>query len=128
MAGNNNRWRIFLNIDKKELTHPIQKGNITSFYQDSEGELWIGSWEEGLFRVKADGAIKNFKYNAKNPRRLSSNFVRACCEDNLGNIWIGTFNGLNRYNKFTGLFQNHTASDARANETHPLFHLVYRKR
>ena len=79
-----------LNIDKKELTHPIQKGNITSFYQDSESELWIGSWEEGLFRVKADGTIENFKYNAKDPHSLSSNFVRACCEDNLGNIWIGT--------------------------------------
>ena len=103
-----------LNIDKKELTHPIQKGNITSFYQDSESELWIGSWEEGLFRVKADGTIENFKYNAKDPHSLSSNFVRACCEDNLGNIWIGTFNGLNRYNKITGLFQNHTASDTQA--------------
>ena len=34
-----------LDIDKKELTHPIKKGNITSFYRDSEGELWIGSWE-----------------------------------------------------------------------------------
>ena len=103
-----------LNIDKKELTHPIQKGNITSFYQDSESELWIGSWEEGLFRVKADGTIENFKYNAKDPHSLSSNFVRACCEDNLGNIWIGTFNGLNRYNKITGLFQNHTANDTQA--------------
>ena len=103
-----------LNIDKKELTHPIQKGNITSFYQDSESELWIGSWEEGLFRVKADGTIENLKYNAKDPHSLSSNFVRACCEDNLGNIWIGTFNGLNRYNKITGLFQNHTANDTQA--------------
>lgn len=103
-----------LNIDKKELTHPIQKGNITSFYQDSESELWIGSWEEGLFRVKADGTIENFKYNAKDTHSLSSNFVRACCEDNLGNIWIGTFNGLNRYNKITGLFQNHTANDTQA--------------
>ena len=103
-----------LNIGKKELTHPIQKGNITSFYQDSESELWIGSWEEGLFRVKADGTIENFKYNAKDPHSLSSNFVRACCEDNLGNIWIGTFNGLNRYNKITGLFQNHTANDTQA--------------
>ena len=28
---------------------------------------------------------------AKNPYSISSNFVRACCEDNLGNIWIGTF-------------------------------------
>ena len=100
-----------LNIDKKELEHPIRKGNIISFYRDSGGELWIGSWEEGLFHVKTNGKIENFKYDAKNPHSLSSNFVRACCEDNLGNIWIGTFNGLNRYNKSTGLFQNHTAND-----------------
>lgn len=103
-----------LDIAREELAHPIRKGNITSFYRDSEGELWIGSWEEGLFRVKADGVIENLRYDAKNPHSLSSNFVRACCEDNLGNIWIGTFNGLNRYNKTTGLFQNHTANDIQA--------------
>jgi len=103
-----------LNLTDKELTHPIQKGNITSIYQDGEGELWIGSWEEGLYHVKADGEIEVFEYDAKNPYSISSNFVRACCEDNLGNIWIGTFNGLNRYDKSTGLFQNHTASDAQS--------------
>lgn len=103
-----------LNLADKELTHPIQKGNITSIYQDSEGELWIGSWEEGLHHVKADGEIEVFEYDAKNPYSISSNFVRACCEDNLGNIWIGTFNGLNRYDKSTGLFQNHAASDAQS--------------
>ncbi|WP_420535398.1 hybrid sensor histidine kinase/response regulator transcription factor [Bacteroides fluxus] len=103
-----------LNLTDKELTHPIQKGNITSIYQDSEGELWIGSWEEGLFLVKSNGEIINFKNKPGNPHSISSDFVRACCEDNLGNIWIGTFNGLNRYNKSTGLFQNHTASDAQS--------------
>ena len=41
-----------LQLDKNELTHPILKGNITSIYQDSEGELWIGSWKEGLHHVK----------------------------------------------------------------------------
>lgn len=103
-----------LDIEKKQLTHPIKKGNITSIYRDNEGELWIGSWEKGVFLVKANGKIENFKNNPKNPHSLSSNFVRSCCEDNLGNIWIGTFNGLNRYNKSTGLFQNHTASDTQS--------------
>ena len=100
-----------LNIASRELTHPIREGNITSIYQDSESELWIGSWEEGLYHVKKDGQIENFRYDIKNPHSLSSNFVRACCEDNLGNIWIGTFNGLNRFNKSTKLFQNHTTND-----------------
>lgn len=100
-----------LDPDSRELTHPILKGNITSIYQDSEGELWVGSWEEGLFRVKTNGEIVNFKDDSENPYSLSSNFVRACCEDGLGDIWIGTFNGLNRYDKSTGLFQRHTAGD-----------------
>ena len=103
-----------LNIADRSLTHPIKEGNITSIYQDSEGELWIGSWEKGLFHVKSDGRTENFRYDARDPHSLSSNFVRACCEDNLGNIWIGTFNGLNRYNKSTGLFQNHTANDVQS--------------
>lgn len=102
-----------LNTHTQELTHPIEAGNITSIYEDSARELWIGSWEHGLFHVLPDGKIEQFTHNPANPHSLSSNFVRTCCEDNLGNIWIGTFTGLNRYNKATRLFQNHTASDAR---------------
>ena len=100
-----------LKLDSHQLAHPIEKGNITSIYQDSAGELWIGSWEKGLFRVKTDGSIENLRHDPKNPHSMSSDFVRSCCEDNLGNIWIGTFNGLNRYSKSTGLFQNHTSDD-----------------
>lgn len=103
-----------LQLTDKQLTHPIEKGNITSIYQDSSGDLWIGSWKHGLFRIKPDGSMQNFRYAPQNPHSISSDFVRACCEDNLGNIWIGTFTGLNRYNKSTGLFQNHTADDVLA--------------
>lgn len=101
-----------LQQDKNELTHPIPQGNITSIYQDSRGELWIGSWENGLTHVRDNGEIEVFRHDARNPHSLSSDFVRACCEDNLGNIWAGTFNGLNRYDRTTGHFQNHTANDA----------------
>ena len=103
-----------LNIATKEITHPIREGNITSIYRDGGGELWIGSWEKGLFNVKKDGQIENLRHDPKNPHSLSSNFVRACCEDNLGNLWIGTFNGLCRYSKSTKLFQNHTANDVQS--------------
>lgn len=36
-----------LQLDKNELTHPILKGNITSIYQDSEGELWMAAGKKG---------------------------------------------------------------------------------
>mgnify|MGYP001326952207 FL=1 len=90
-------------LDKeKVLTHPIEKGNTTSIYQDSSGELWIGSWEYGLYHVDKDGVIHNMRHDPQNPNSVASDFVRDCCEDNNGNIWIGTFKGLNRYQKSIG--------------------------
>ena len=41
---------------------------------------------------------------------ICADFVRSCCEDNAGNLWIGTFHGLNRYEKSTGKFQLYTAN------------------
>ena len=108
-----------LNIRTKDLTHPIADGNIASIYQDQERNLWIGSWQEGLYQVEPNGKIHNYRHDPNNPHSISSNFVRACCEDNLGNLWIGTFNGLNRLNKSTKLFQNHTDNtDQRDGLTH----------
>ena len=107
-----------LDMQTFKLSHPILKGNITSIYEDSEDELWIGSWEHGLFHITKDGKVENFIHQTNQPHSLSSNFVRACCEDNFGNIWIGTFTGLNRYNKATRLFQNHTANNAHEGLTH----------
>lgn len=106
-------------LDKnKNLTHPIERGNITSIYQDSSDELWIGSWEYGLYHVDKDGVISNMRHDPLNPNSVSSNFVRGCCEDNCGNIWIGTFNGLNRYHKSSGRFDNYVADNGTESLTH----------
>ncbi len=106
-------------LDKnKNLTHPIERGNTTSIYQDSSDELWIGSWEYGLYHVDKDGVISNMRHDPQNPNSVSSNFVRGCCEDNCGNIWIGTFNGLNRYHKSSGRFDNYVADNGTESLTH----------
>lgn len=106
-------------LDKnKTLTHPIEKGNITSIYQDSSKELWIGSWEYGLYHIDRGGTIHNMRHDPLNPNSVSSDFVRDCCEDNNGNIWIGTFNGLNRYQKKNGRFDVYTAGHETESLTH----------
>ena len=106
-------------LDKdKTLTHPIEKGNITSIYQDSSKELWIGSWEYGLYHIDREGIIHNMRHDPSNPNSVSSDFVRDCCEDNNGNIWIGTFNGLNRYQKSNGRFDVYTAGHETESLTH----------
>ena len=83
----------------KKISQPVTRGNIASIYEDSSKELWICTWEEGLYRIKTDSTIENFRHDPKNPNSICTDFVRSCCEDNAGNLWIGTFHGLNRYEK-----------------------------
>ena len=101
----------------REISHPIRHGQVACVYADSGGTLWVGTWEHGLFQLDpARGmAVSNFRHEPGNVRSLSSDFVRACCEDNLGNLWIGTFHGLDRYDRITNLFQHHTAGSGQHN-------------
>lgn len=100
---------IRLNAEKKILIdQPVKKGNITSIYKDKEEGIWVGSWTNGLFWFTKD-TIKNFRYDPKDKNGLCSDFVRDCCEDNAGYMWIGTFHGLNRYDKKTGEFMRFEA-------------------
>lgn len=105
-------------LEGKSLSHPIEKGNITSIYQDSARNLWIGSWEDGAYQVQPDGNILNLRHNPLDPDSPSSNFIRTCCEDNKGNIWMGTFQGLDRYNPATGTFRHYTANNKPESLTH----------
>ena len=110
MDGNHQQWCL-LPVGRQATLSAHHEGNIASIYEDSSKELWIGSWEEGLYRIRTNGTIDNFRHDPKNPNSICSDFVRSCCEDNLGNLWIGTFHGLNRYDKSTGQFQLYTAND-----------------
>ncbi len=116
--GTTNRGVYKLHSDQT-LSHPIERGNITSIYEDSSQELWIGSWEEGVYNIHPDGTLANHRHSTHGGNSLSSNFVRACCEDNAGNIWMGTFNGLNRYNKENGNFDFYTSTDDPESLSHP---------
>ena len=64
--------------------------SVRAILEDSDGNLWLGSNDEGLHKIMPDGTDE--VYNAKNG--LPNNSVRALCEDKSGNIWIGTAAGV----------------------------------
>ena len=72
------------------------KGNNYKFssvrviLEDSKGNLWLGSNDEGVHKIFPDGTSK--VYSTQNG--LPNNSVRAICEDRVGNIWIGTAAGV----------------------------------
>jgi ligand-binding sensor domain-containing protein len=66
--------------------------NIHSTLQDQAGNLWFGTTGEGVYRY--DGK-KFTQFTTKDG--LNSNIVWVILEDKTGNIWIGTNQGLCRY-------------------------------
>jgi ligand-binding sensor domain-containing protein len=66
---------------------------IRAIFQDSKGNYWFGSHNEGVSRF--DGKL--FEYFTTSDG-LSDNQIRSIQEDNNGNIWIATGNGVNSFN------------------------------
>ncbi|WAC13485.1 hybrid sensor histidine kinase/response regulator transcription factor [Dyadobacter pollutisoli] len=79
--------------ERPGIAAQITNGQILSLFQDSGKQMWIGT-ETGLYRF-------DFRTNRFLPVSYehgldgaSSSPVKAITADKLGNIWIGTFNGL----------------------------------
>lgn len=70
--------------------------NITEILVDSKDDIYIAT-EDGLnlYNKEDDNFIR--LYNSEDKKNsLSSQFVYSIVEDNYGNYWIGTDNGLNK--------------------------------
>ena len=63
--------------------------SVRTMIQDSRGDIWLGSNDEGLHKLSDAG---NKVYTTENG--LPNNSVRALCEDIRGNIWVGTASGV----------------------------------
>lgn len=78
--------------------------------QDKFGFVWIGSYY-GLSRF--DGkAIKVFRHVSGDSTSLTQNSITSLATDpNNGEVWIGTFGGLNVYQPAKGNFRTYTYND-----------------
>ena len=67
--------------------------NVHTILHDSRGTTWIGTFDEGLFRVRpGDGKLEHWMQ----PAGLVDNSVSSLFEDREHNLWVGTRNGLQR--------------------------------
>lgn len=71
-----------------------QRSSIFTILQDSQKNIWIGTYNGGLWRwsPKADGSYDKQRFKIEDG--LKSNIIRKIFEDSRGNIWIGTGDGL----------------------------------
>lgn len=106
--------------DKKSFHHfqpfagPGSLGdyNVVCMLSDRDGHLWIGTEDHGINLY--DYRTGNFKYirhDPSNDKSLSDDHVWTIFEDSNHNIWVGTSEGLNLYDKKTKTFE-HISTDS----------------
>ncbi|MBS1524915.1 MAG: response regulator [Bacteroidetes bacterium] len=84
----------------------LKNSNIEIIAEDAGKNLWIGTGGGGLslYDRNTDSFI-NFSANKNDPATLSNDDVTSFYQDPEGNIWFGTYSGLNLFDKYSRKFK-----------------------
>jgi len=74
-------------------------------YEDHQGNLWIGTYGGGLNKMNVETeTFSSFTFDATIAGSISDNIVFSMYEENDGTLWVGTNDGLDRFDKQQGKF------------------------
>ena len=113
---------------QRKAARRIAGAYVEYIFEDSRGNIWASSRDSGCYRIAPGGATTHYSVgdnqaqaensnaierniDSRTQNHISSNIVRQIAEDSHGNIWIGTFFGLNRLDPRTGTFTVYSHTD-----------------
>jgi signal transduction histidine kinase/ligand-binding sensor domain-containing protein/DNA-binding response OmpR family regulator len=91
----------------------FSNSNMNDYYRsvirDRSGKLWIGTWD-GLivsdsFEAIRSGHFELIKHNRNLHHSISYDQILNIFQDRSGVVWVGTENGLNKYDPYQNQFQ-----------------------
>jgi ligand-binding sensor domain-containing protein/signal transduction histidine kinase len=94
----------------RQCTHYAIPGHgvasdVLSVTEDRSGTLWVGTSGQGLCRFdKASGSCKMFRHASGDSSTVSNDTISDLLIDRQGILWIGTADGLNRFEPATQSF------------------------
>ena len=90
----------------------LSHADVRAIVQDRQGFMWFGTWLGGLNRY--DGyTFKVYKHDDQDDRSLGCDSIWALYVDRAGVLWVGTAEGVDRYDRDTDSFVHyrHRADD-----------------
>ena len=103
-------YTTLIKIDTGNKKHRFYNIGYTvrSIYEDKKKNFWVGTQEGGLLLFnRKDGTFKRFTTTDGLPH----NTVLRILEDEEGNLWLSTYNGLSKFNPGSKVFRNFSQSD-----------------
>lgn len=86
--------------------------NYTYLTEDLEGNIWAGSYWDGLYYYHPETGQKgSFQQDLDAPNRISHNQINSIFQDSKGRLWVATENGLNLRDKAEGTFRSFSVQD-----------------
>ncbi len=84
----------------------------TTIFEDSQGNIWLGTWRDGLFKYDpATDQTSRYTHDIQQPYSLNSNRVNHIHELSTGAIWVATENGIAILNENKKDFNRITTAD-----------------
>ncbi|MEP0214562.1 MAG: two-component regulator propeller domain-containing protein, partial [Cellulophaga sp.] len=105
----NPKFTTFKNNPDDDTT--LSHNYILTVFECKSGTIWVGTFGGGLNKliVNKDKTIGFKRYTEK--EGLPNNVIKGILEDNQGNLWISTNNGLSKFNPTDESFQNYDVND-----------------
>lgn len=96
-----------------QIQQVLPKCNVFDVFVDSRKSLWLGTLEQGVYRIDSLNKIRHFAPGVENGKMVNSKCVKSFTEDQKGRIWMATNgNGISIYNYETDAFQYYTSDMA----------------
>ncbi len=101
--------------------------SIYCIFQDADKDIWLGTFDEGIIKIGYAESLKQntdliklnyIKHDATDTNSLSGNRIWCIFQDRSNDFWIGTNNGLDRFDKNKNGFKHYKPKKemARTNE------------
>ncbi len=114
MDGSGIDW--FINLPPKfqindtnaAVTAVLRNYTILSLLAEGDEVLWIGSEGGGLSRFdRKKGLVQNYRSRQEDAFSLSHDHVTCLYRDKDGSLWVGTKEGLNRFDERNKMFERY---------------------
>ena len=91
-----------------EDPNSLSDGWIESLYEDSDGTLWIGTYQGGINRYDPNtDTFTQFRHIPGEPSSISGGSISAILEDRSGVLWVGSMDGLNKFDPASNSFTHY---------------------
>jgi class 3 adenylate cyclase/ligand-binding sensor domain-containing protein len=107
--GYRNRIYIYNPINRRTRIYDKPMGlvdttqlDVSYLYQSEDRTIWMGTLNDGLFAIEKErGVIAHYHNGEGSKPRFRNNQINVIYEDSQGLMWLGTGNGLHRWNRET---------------------------